>query len=173
MISQTSSGQTFLKRLVIDFDSVPWLRVMDGVLVRILKRMRGLQSVILDFDFNWDGTTEELALPRKYERLESTARDFLLLIREELSHIQEITLEWNGMSSYANKVETWMSHEMKKRNEAWAPPLPRYKKFSRTLSPMSIMDTEIATSVVQLEATLRPKRHEGSLAHLKRKYGVF
>ena len=163
----------FLKRLVINFDFLPWLRVMDGVLVRIPKRMRGLQSVILDFDFEWDRTTEELALPRKYERLESTALDFLLLIREELSHIKEITFEWNGMSSYPSKVETWMSHEMKKRNEAWAPPLPRYKKFCRTLSPLSIMDTKIATSVAQLEERLRPKRSEGSHAYLQRKHGVF
>ena len=173
MISQTSSGQTFLKRLVINFDFVPWLRVMDGVLVRILKRMRGLQSLELDFDCNWDDTTFVPTLPRKYERLEATARDFLLLIKEELSHIKEITIEWNEFLTNASKIETWMSHEMKKRNESWAPPLPRYKKFSRTFSPMSIMDTEIATSVVQLEARLRPKRHKGSLAHLKRKCGVF
>lgn len=173
MISQTSSGQTFLKHLVIDFGFVPWLRFMDSVLVRILKRMRGLQSINFDFGRSWDDTTLELTLPEKYGRLEGTARDFLLLIREELSHIKEITIEWNGRSSYASQVETWMSHEMKKRNEAWAPPLPRYKKFCRTFSPMSIMDTEIATSVVQFEESLRPERYEGSLVHLKRKYGVF
>lgn len=172
MISQTSSGQTFLKRLVIDFDSAPWLRVMDGVLIRILKRMRALQSVKLDFNTDWEDTTCEIPLPWD-ERLEGTARDFLLLIREELSHIKMITIGWNAGWTEAGDVETWMVHELKKRNEAWAPPLPRYKKFRRTISPLAIMDTEIAISVVHIEKEFKPKHLQHSLIHLERKHAVF
>lgn len=173
MISQTSSGQTFLKRLEINFELSPWVRIMDGVLVRILKRMRGLQSVNLDFNWNWIEIVNDLGWLWGKEQEERTARDFLLLIREELFHIKKITIEWYAGLTFVSDVETWMSHELKKRNEAWAPPLPRYKKFRRTFSPMSIIDTEIATSVLHLEEELKPKLSEGRLFHLERKYGVF
>ena len=173
MISQTSSGQTFLKRLVIDFNFAPWLRVMDGVLIRILKRMRGLQSVKLDFECDWLEIVNELSLLRGKEQEERAAQDFLLLIKEELSHIKKITIEWEEELEYAGDVETWMSHELEERNEAWAPPLPRYKKFRRTFSPMAIMDVGVAKSVVQREQRFKPENHDRSLFHLKRKYGVF
>ena len=173
MISQTSSGQTSLKRLKIDFDLTSWVRVMDGVLVRILKRMRGLQSVNLGFKCTWVDIVDDLHLLGRKERHERTARDLLLLIREELFDIKKVTIGWNGGMTYTSELQAWMSHELKKRNEAWAPPLPRYKKFRRTFSPLSIMDADIATSVVQREEKLRPKRSEGSLAHLERKYAVF
>lgn len=66
-----------------------------------------------------------------------------------------------------------MAAELKKRNEAWAPPLPSYKNFRRTFSPMSIMDDQVAKSVVQVDEQLRSKDHKHSLADLKGLYGVF
>ena len=170
MISQRSSGQTILKHLRIDFGHTAWVCVMDGVLLRILKRMRGLQSVNLDLEDNWGIIIRDPPPHGEEEWQERNARDFLLLIKEELSHIKEISV---GYSIYDNPIELWMAHELKKRNEAWVPPLPTYKKFRRTFSPMSIMSTEVTDSVVAAVRNLRTKDDEGSPAYLERKYGVF
>ena len=142
---------------------------MDGALLRILNRMRGLQSVNMEIFFEWDETTRDLPHPRWKERVERTARDFLLLIKEELSHIKKITIGWNDGLAFGTDVEAWMSHELEKRNEAWVPPLPRYRKFRRTFSPMSIMDAKVARSIVQLEEEFKPEHHE----HGVLKYGIF
>ena len=142
---------------------------MDGALLRILNRMRGLQSVNIELIFEWDETTCDLPHPRGKERQERTARDFLLLIKEELSHIKKITIGWSGGLTFGTDIEAWLSHELEKRNEAWVPPLLRYKKFRRTFSPMSIMVAEVATSIAQLEEKFKPENHEHSVL----KYGVF
>ena len=176
MISQTSSGQKFLKHLRIDFGRVVWLRVMDGVLLRILKRMRGLQSVELVILENWN----EL-IPETGEFLEETdiwhernTRDFLLLVREELSHIKKITAD---LAAYDGSLDTtiidWMADELKKRNEAWTPPLPPHKEFRITFSPMSIMDGDIANWVVELDGEFRCKYHYLKPSNLERRCGVF
>ena len=163
-ISQTSSGQTFLKHLQISFGRVASMRAMDGVLLRILKRMQGLQSVELDILRDW----EDLDLDKEDPfdgSLEATefwnerkARDFLLLFREELSHIKKITVSQRAYDSFDDTtIIDWMADELEKRNKAWAPPLPSYKNFRRTLSPMSIMDADFAKSVVEFDDKYRSK----------------
>ncbi len=150
------------------------MRVMDGVLLRILKRMRGLQSVNLMIFSYWEDLIQYQPLGSELKGDGEHARKFLLLIKEELSHIKKITMEWIEEYMLDNTgIINWMAHELKKRNEAWAPPLPAYKNFRRTLSPMSIMDAGVAKSVVQLDDELRSKDHEHSIAHLEKVYGVF
>ena len=173
MISQTSSGQTLLKSLHIEIGSMAWVRVMDGVLLRILKRMRGLQSVNQDLEYNWDILVGDLPHRGEKEWQERTARDFLLLIKEELSHIKEISIGMPKIRTLESPVEPWMAHELEKRNQAWVPPLPTYKKFRRTFSPMSIMNTDVTRTVLLYVRDLRPRDGKGSPAYLERKYGVF
>ena len=71
---------------------------MDGVLLRILKRMHGLQSVALDLsdDLGRYFLSDD-HLTNKEECQAPSARDLLLLVREELSHIKKITMEWSGI----------------------------------------------------------------------------
>ena len=153
---------------------------MDGVLLRILKRMRGLQSLELNILQDWEDlipSKDELL----FDTLEATeiwhernARDFLLLVKEELSHIKKITM---GRSTYHwfddTTIIDWMTDELKKRNEDWAPPLPLYKNFRRTISPISIMDADIAGWVVEIDDDFRSKDHEKQLSNLERRRGVF
>lgn len=157
MVSQTSSGQEFLKQLQIDVDRVAWMRVMDGVLLRILKRMRGLQSVELHMGRNW-----KYVIPDSYSLNDNpvatkiwhqrTAKDFLILVGEELSHVKKITMSRSKHYPLGDTtIYDWMADELKKRNEAWAPPLPSYKNFRRTVSPMSIMNDQVAKSVLSFE----------------------
>ena len=177
MISQTSSGQKFLKQLQIDFGRVAWMRIMDGVLLRILKRMRGLQSVELDIFCDWedlipdkeDSTDDSLEATETWHKRH--ARYFLLLVREELSHIKKITM---GRTAYNSSDDTtiidWMADELKKRNEAWAPPIPSYKNFRRTLSPMSIMAADVAKAFMEVEAEFRSRDRLDDSENL---HGVF
>ena len=146
---------------------------MDGVLLCILERMRGLQFVNLELEYYWNVLIKCPPHGGEEEWQERNARDFLLLIKEKLSHIREISIGLLKWSIREGPVETWMSHELKKRNEAWVPPLPTYKKFRRTFSPISVMSTEVTKSVVEAVRYFRPKDHEGSPAYLERKYGVF
>ena len=154
---------------------------MDGVLLRILKRMRGLQSVELAILRDWEDLLPDqddivyYHYPEEKEEWHKRhARNFLLLVREELSHIKKITMGCRAVDFFDDPtIFNWMTDELKKRNEAWAPPLPSYKKFRRTFSPMSIMDAEVANSVVQLENALNPRGHNPSPARLERLYGVF
>ena len=135
--------------------------------------MRGLLSVKLHFEYHSVHTVGDFCSLRGKEHQERTARDFLLIIREELSHIKEITMVWNGWLGRKFEVENWMVHELKKRNEAWAAPLPRDKNFRRTFSPMSIVDSGIAKSVIRLEDRHKPKHHVESFTRLEKRYGVF
>ena len=181
MISQTSSGQKFLKHLQIDFGRVAWMRVMDGVLLRILKRTRGLQSVELDILCDWKNLIPETGgsfndtLEETEIWHERNARDFLLLVREELSHIKKITMDNQAAHHWLDDttIIDWMADELKKRNEAWTPPLPSYKEFRRTFSPMSIMDADVAKWVVDFDDGFRSKYHEKNLSNLERRRGVF
>ena len=147
---------------------------MDGVLLRILKRMRELQSVNLKLDEDWADIIRDWSPDNVSKWQKQNARDFLLLIKEELSHIKKITMEWSVEWTFEDPaIVNWMAYELEKRNEAWAPPLPSYKRFRRTFSPMSIMNVEVAKSVVQIDDEFKSKDHEQSLAHLERVYGVF
>ena len=184
MISQTSSGQKFVKQLRIDFGRVAWMRVMDGVLLRILKRMRGLQSVELDIYRDWedlipikeDSLDDSLDDSLKATEIwhERNARDFLILVREKLSHIKKITM---GCTQYASFDDTtiidWMTDELKKRNEAWAPPLPSYKNFRRTLSPLAIVDADVAKSVAEFDDKYRFRAQKYGFGDSERLRRVF
>ena len=153
---------------------------MDGVLLRILKRMRGLQSVELNFIDDWEefipneGYSRDHTLEEKEILHERNARDFLLLVREELSHIKEITTDRADYDGYLDTpIIDWMADELKKRNEAWTPPLPPHKEFRRTFSPMSIMDADVAKWVVLFDDDFRSKHHDIKLSDLERRRGVF
>ena len=177
MISQTSSGQKFLKRLQIDFSRLTLMRVMDGILLRILKRLRALQSVELDILRDWEDIVpdKEDALDDTFQEAEiwpeRNAWTFLTLFREEMSHVKKITM---GRTAYDwfddTTIIDWMTDELKKRNEAWTPPLPSYKNFRRTTSSTLSMDTEIAKLVAEFD---RSKVHEQTFARLVRLRGVF
>ena len=134
--------------------------------------MRGLQSVALDPLSDGDLIPHH-RLTNATKWLERNAEEFLLLIRQELSHIKRITMDWSIFWANDLAIIKWMADELDKRNEAWTPPLPSYKKFRRTFSPMSIMDAEVAKSVVDIDDKYRSKDHEENLAHLERLRGVF
>ena len=147
---------------------------MDGVLLRILKRMRGLQSVELKISQDWQDIIPDGRIHDHLQWEEQKTRNFLLVINEELSHIKKITMGLSEGSIFDHPaLSNWMAHELKKRNEAWAPPLPSYKNFQRTVSPMSLVDAEAAKPVVQLDDEYGSTYHEQSLAYLERVYGEF
>ena len=150
---------------------------MDGVLFCILRRMRGLQSVNLELVYSWEddeGLNPDGPVEDQFKREGEDAQNFLLLIKEKLSHIKKVTIEWiGGFVLDHPAIANWMVHELKKRNEAWAPPLPSYKRFRRTVSSMSIVEAEVAKPVVQHDDGFSSKDHEQSLAHLESAYGVF
>ena len=99
---------------------------MDGTLLRVLKRMRGLQSVDIKLANHSGYLIPDPALGEQFICDEEDAQDFMLLIKEELSHIKKITLAGSVGGSIFEDPATinWITHELKKRNEAWAPPSP-------------------------------------------------
>ena len=175
MISQTSSGQTFLKHLQIDVNRVAFMRVMDGVVLQILGRLRGLHSVSLKLYGDWaELMSDSSSLGLLPKRDNQCARDFLLLIKEELSHIKKISIEWIlPLEGNDAKIADWITDELEKRNEAWAPPLPSYKNFRRTLSPLSIMNAEVAQWVVKFDDKHRSKNPKNGFGDSEELRGVF
>lgn len=170
MISQTKPGREDLKHLVIDFDNFIFTRFMDGVLPRILRRMRGLQLFEILLDETWEHLLP--AKPHDYEESdwpERFARNFLLLTSTELAHIKSITIRF----SKKEHVATWMQLELVQRNNSWkAPPSP-YEKFRRTTTNVSILDSDIVRSVAEDEDDYKSRLDERSPLYLARKYGHF
>ena len=155
-----------MKHLHIEFGPLAWIRVMDGVLLRILRRLRGLHSVNLDFYGDWQDHIHGRS-GRKFSKcVTENARDFLLLIKEELSHIKKITMDWACYEFDDPATICWIADELEKRNKAWAPPLPSYKNFRWTLSPVSIVNTRAARSVVEFSDKYRCRDR-------KYRHGVF
>ena len=173
MISQTSSGQKFMKHLHIEIGAVEWIRFMDGVLLRILRRLHGLHSVNLDFHGDWQDHMHDWSGRNHLKWVSENARDFLLLIKEELSHIKKITMDWACCEFDDPATMCWIADELEKRNKAWAPPLPSYKNFRWTLSPVSIVNARVARSVVEFSDKHRCRGRKYGLVDPESLHGIF
>jgi len=170
MISQMKPGQEALKHLSIDLDTFNVTRFMDGVLPRLLRRMRGLQTFQISLFETWEHLLP--AKPDDYTESdwpERFARNFLLLTSTELAHIKSITIHFFG----EDHVATWMQLELVQRNNSWkALPSP-YEKFRRTTTNVSILDSDIVRSVAEDDDDYKSKLDERSPLYLARKYGHF
>ena len=173
MLSQTAPGQKHLKRLHIGFTTFALARFMDGVLPRILRRMRGLQELVLTLEESWEdmipGQPASSYNHTDSDWEESYARDFLLLLMTELAHVKMICV---NVFKY-DRIGSWVAHEFEKRNKIWVAPYPARRKFQRTVSNMSILDSEVAKSVVVMDQEYKSKLDEYSPQFLVRKYGGF
>ena len=146
---------------------------MDGVLLRILRRLRGLHSVNLNFYGDWQDHVRDWSGRNHLKWEKENARDFLLLIKEELSHIKKITIDWTCSFEFGDPATIcWMTDELEKRNKAWAPPLPSYKNFRSTLSPVSIVDARVARSVVEFNDEYRIRGRKYGLDDSESLHGV-
>lgn len=142
LISQTQPGQERLQKLHIRLSHYVLMLFLEGSLLRILRRLRGLQSLQLQFDDVWDEfiPNNSLRIPDWPERF---GHSFLLLIKNELGHIKAVTLPANPWPAGAAHISGWISHELGKRNEAWVPPAPAYMNLHRTPSSISVLDPQI------------------------------
>lgn len=89
LLSQTAPGQKYLRRIEITMGCYIMLRTFDGVLLRVLERLRGLQSVHIEIRGDW-----EQLMPRKRRTLEWSAHiigHLLVLLKNEVAHVKAIT----------------------------------------------------------------------------------
>lgn len=170
MLSQTSSGQVRLERVLLDLREFNLTRFMDGVLSRIFRRMRGLQSLHISLHAPWE---EEIpGKPESHETSDWPERfgeGFLLLIRTELAHIKTITI-----SHYdEDQIATWLREELEERTHCWLIPSPQYKKYCRTTTNVSYLNAEVVKAVAQDGIQYKSTFEKLSPQILKRKYGGF
>ncbi|CAF9942672.1 hypothetical protein IMSHALPRED_004354 [Imshaugia aleurites] len=170
LISQTPPGQGRLSKLHIMLSHYTLMLFLGGSLLRILRRLRGLQSLKLEVGFDWDKYIPKSS--RTSDWPERFGRDFLILTKEELGYIKTITLDAQNWS-LADHIYRWISHELEKRNGAWAPPPPPYMRFSRTSSSMSRLHPEIVKLVIDAEIEYKPEEEQKRVSYLEKKYGVF
>ena len=181
LISQTHPGQERLKKLTVDLSHYVLMLFMGGSLLRILRRMHGIQSLELQLVHGWQGFIPPCAYGARTPKvssankdwLEHFGRDFLLLIKNELGHINVITLRPDPKTVDKAHIPKWISHELEKRNKAWVPPPPAYMNFHRTTSSMSVVHSEIIKKVTEAEDSYKPERHTQSISYLENNYGVF
>lgn len=176
LISQTHPGQGRLKTLYIPLGDYVLIRVLDGTLLRVLKRLRGLQSLELSLaccleDFCHKNSSNMLDY---LDWTECLGRDFLLLIQNELGHIKDITFEnYPHENCPSGHITTWVSHELQKRNKAWVLPKPAYMDFRRTTTSMSVLHPESVKLLADSEDLYKPKRDTKRVSYLEDTYGVF
>ncbi|KAF6220879.1 hypothetical protein HO133_002559 [Letharia lupina] len=172
LISQTQPGQERLKKLGIKLTHYVLMVFLEGSLLRILRRLRGLQSLQLQFDEAWGEfiPNKSLRIPDWPERF---GRSFLLLIKNELGHIKAITLPANPWPADAAHISGWISHELEKRNEAWVPPAPAYMNLHRTPSSIFVLDPQIIRLLANAEMFYRRNRDKSRIPCLEDAYGVF
>ena len=174
LLSQTLPGQEHLQKIYIELNESVMMLFLGGSLRRILGRLRGLKSLELELAGGWDDfipTKRFLNSPPI--TAERYVRDFLILIKNELGHIKAIKLRqnrWTGQTSY---ISDWISHELEKRNKAWAPPPPAYMNFHRTPSSMSVLHPQVIKLVADAEDQYKPKRDKTCVSYLEDVYGVF
>ena len=160
LISQTTSGQQHLKHVHMCLGCIHVLRFMDGVLPQTLQRMRGLQS--LEMELN-------KARGDWYDLIPD-ARHFLLVVKNELTHIKTITLDHCGKEH----APRWMKRQLQRRNAAWVPPAPAYMNFRRTTSNAAVFDLDVNKANAQRVEDFKPGQDETSMSYMwRRNSGYF
>lgn len=181
VISQTQPGQERLKNLRIDLSPYVLMLFMGGSLLRILRRLHGIQSLELQLIEGWREFVPRKDHNNNPRPKESSAnadwsehfgRDFLLLIKSELGHVKVIMLR-SDPKTFEAHIPKWISHELEKRNKAWVPPPPSYMNFHRTTSSVSVVHSEIIKLLAVAESRYKPERHTKSVSYLENNYGVF
>lgn len=148
---------------------------MERSLLQILTRFRGLQSLEIDFYSEWDDPVpiDDNPALSKMLKPERFGRNFLLLIKNDLGHIQAITIvphSWHGNIAH---IPRWISHELTKRNTAWAPPPPVYMNFHRTISNLSLLHSQTIVDLADSEESYSIEKDKKSVSYLVDIYGVF
>lgn len=149
---------------------------MGGSLLQILTRLRGLQSLEMELQSQWDDLVPVTTGIRKSSELlkpERFGRDFLLLIKRDLGHIKAITIARKPWRNDTLHVFRWVSHELTKRNKAWAPPPPAYMNFHRTISNISLLHPQTIKNLADSEESYRLAKDKKSVLYLEDTYGVF
>lgn len=176
LISQTQPGKERVKKVRIELSQYAMMLFLEGSLLRILRKLSGLQSLELELGEGWDtmiptkGSTKSSQI---YDWPERFGRDFLLLVKNELSHIRKITLRPNSWAGDATHIPAWVSYELKKRNRAWVPPPPAYMTFHRTPSSMSVLHSQIIKRIADKEDFFKTKKDVKGVSHLEDAYAVF
>ena len=167
LISQTQPGQGRLSKLHIRMSHYTLMLFLGGSLLRILRRLRGLQSLKLVVSFDWDTyIPQSISISDWPERF---GHDFLILIREELGHIKVITLDARFRNTTGDTARAYccISHELEKRNKVWAPKPPPYTNLSRTSSNMSRLHPEIVKLIT--DAEIEYKEFQNRVSSLEKK----
>ena len=175
LISQPTPGQQHLKRVHMCLGCVHILRFMDGVLPQILQRMRGLQ--LLEMELNKAGGDWYDLIPDAPsgydfdddEWASQYARHFLLVVKNELTHIKTVTLDHCGKEH----APRWMKRQLQKRNAAWVPPAPAYMNFRRTTSNAAVFDLDVNGANARRAEDFKPGQDETSMSYMEKKFGVF
>lgn len=169
LMSQTTPGQTMLRKLVINLGTIVMMRTLTGVLPRILRRLRGLQHIEFSLSDGW-GTY--VAAPYHGDNFARFGQGFLRLVERELGHVKTIIIDDDETIEGDEDVSSWMTFELLKRNKAWTPPSSTGKSFSTTSSPLQYFSKEIMENVLAKEHHLR-LNSVGSRGCLEDKFGVF
>ena len=152
LMSQTTPGQTMLRKLVINLGTIVMMRTLTGVLPRILRRLRGLQYIEFRLSDGW-GTY--VAAPYRRDACARFGQGFLRLVERELGHVKTIIIDDDETTDGDEDVSSWMTFELLKRNKAWVPPYSTGKSFSTTSSPLQYFGREIMERVLAKEHYLR------------------
>lgn len=174
LISQTQPGQEQFQKIYIELTQYVVMLFLGGSLLRILRRLRGLKLLELGLAEGWKNfIPTERFLSSSPITTERYVREFLLLIKNELGHIKVIKSypgSWTGQTCY---ISDWISHELEKRNKAWAPPPPAYMNFHRTSSSMSVLHPQVIKLLADAEDNYKPKKDKKSVSYLEDVYAVF
>ena len=142
LISQTSPGQEMLRKLKICIGPIIMMRLLSGILPRILRRMHGLQQLQISLGEDWNNDSRG-DQKESIEECKPLAQGMLRIIKRDLGYIKEITVTDTGYHNVDAMIVRLMNYELAKRNEAWTAPLPAYKDFRRTSSSMLYVETDM------------------------------
>lgn len=165
-------GEKLLKKIKLTLAGYGMLRMFDGVLVSILKRLRSLKSVHLvivhDWNFFAPDTEEEIDGPAYI------VRHLLTLLKNELGHVKSITYDdvFSDLDNYEG-LSPWMACELEKRNDSWLPLGPACRGFQRTTSTIWQLDPGVIKNITLLEEAFKTNENHVSVSYLEQKYGVF
>lgn len=168
LMSQTTPGQTMLRKLIINLGTIVMMRTLTGVLPRILRRLRGLQHIEFRITDGWD---IYVAKPT-HNNYAKFGQGFLRLIKSELSHVKTIIID-DEITFEGDEVTFWMTFELVKRNKAWVPPSSACESFRTTSSPFQYFSMETMEKVLSEEHRLGGWTSCNIRGDLEDKFGVF
>lgn len=143
---------------------------IDGVLPRIIRRMRGLQTLHMTVENCWEiKISGKRTSHTVTDWLEIFAQGFSLLVSIELGHIKSITMS----SRDDDHIVSWIGQELETRNKSWGLPSSPYKKYRRTTTSMSILDVDVIKKVAEEDDEYKPVLDECSPQALDKEYGGF